>query len=79
MDAVFHPLSDLFAQLGLPNSAADIDAFVIRHAPLPSSVALIDAPFWTPSQAGFLCESLEADADWAEAVDHLDVQLRRGN
>lgn len=78
MDAVFHPLSDLFAQLGLPNSMAEIDAFVARHAPLPSSVTLVDAPFWTPSQAGFLRESLETDADWAEAVDHLDARLRVG-
>lgn len=78
MDAIFHPLSDLFAQLGLPNSAAEIDAFVARHAPLASSVALADAPFWTPSQVEFLHEALEADADWAEAVDHLDAQLRVG-
>jgi hypothetical protein len=78
MDAVFHPLSDLFAQLGLPNSANDIDAFVARYAPLPSSVALVDAPFWTPAQAGFLRESLETDANWAEAVDHLDARLRVG-
>jgi flagellar basal body rod protein FlgB len=78
MDAVFHPLSDLFAQLGLPNSAAEIDAFVARHAPLASSVALADAPFWTASQVEFLREALEADADWAEAVDHLDAQLRVG-
>jgi hypothetical protein len=78
MDAVFHPLSDLFAQLGLPNSAAEIDAFVARHAPLSSTVALVDAPFWTPSQVEFLSESLDADADWAEAVDHLDARLRVG-
>ena len=76
MDAVFHPLSDLFAQLGLPNSAEDIDAFIAAHAPLPSAVALVDAPFWTPSQASFLQESLQMDADWAEAVDHLDARLR---
>lgn len=76
MEAVFHPLSDLFAQLGLPNSPAEIDAFIAQHAPLPSSIALADAPFWNPSQAAFLRESLESDADWAEAVDHLDARLR---
>lgn len=76
MDAVFHPLADLFAQLGLPNSADEIDAFISRHAPLPSAIALADAPFWSPSQAGFLREALETDANWAEVVDHLDARLR---
>ncbi|MHB8921664.1 MAG: DUF2789 domain-containing protein [Halothiobacillus sp.] len=77
MDAVFHPLSDLFAQLGLPNSAAAIDGFIAGHGGLISGIALVDAPFWTPAQTQFLRESLEQDADWAEAVDHLDAMLRR--
>lgn len=76
MDSVFHPLSDLFAQLGLPNSADEIDAFIAQHAPLSSDIALADAPFWSDAQAGFIRESLEMDADWAEAVDHLDARLR---
>lgn len=76
MDQSFHSLSELFAQLGLPNSAAEIDAFVQRHGRLPSHITLIEADFWSGAQADFLRESLAEDADWAEAVDHLDALLR---
>ncbi|HUN00878.1 MAG TPA: DUF2789 domain-containing protein [Halothiobacillus sp.] len=76
MDAVFHPLADLFAQLGLPNTPVEIDAFIAQH-PLVPAIALVDAPFWSTAQAQFLRESIEQDADWAEAVDHLDARLRQ--
>ncbi len=75
MDAVFHPLVDLFAQLGLPNTPIEIDTFIAQHTLAPA-VALVDAPFWSSAQTQFLRESLEQDADWAEAVDHLDALLR---
>ncbi|NMU76583.1 DUF2789 family protein, partial [Vibrio parahaemolyticus] len=32
--------------------------------------------FWTMSQANFLKQAIEEDADWAELVDQLDVMLR---
>ena len=54
MQQTFHPLSELFRQLGLPDDAASIEAFVQTHAPLPAGVALADAPWWTPAQARFL-------------------------
>lgn len=76
MEHVFHPLSELFAQLGLPNAPAAIEAFISGHSPLPHDQLLADAPFWTPSQATFLREAIAEDADWAEAVDHLDALLR---
>ncbi|MFZ5580223.1 MAG: DUF2789 domain-containing protein [Pseudomonadota bacterium] len=76
MEPVFHPLSELFAQLGLPSDTASIDAFVAQNCPLNYEVALPDAPFWTEAQAQFIREALEEDADWAEAVDHLDALLR---
>ncbi|MGB9578203.1 MAG: DUF2789 domain-containing protein [Halothiobacillaceae bacterium] len=76
MEHSFHPLSELFAQLGLPNDAAAIEAFVARHRPLAHDLALTDAPFWSESQRQFLRESIDQDADWAEAVDHLDALLR---
>ncbi len=76
MEAVFHPLADLFAQLGLPNTPVEIDAFIAQH-PLVPAIALVDAPFWSVAQTQFLRESLAQDADWAEAVDHLDALLRR--
>ena len=74
MDALFHPLSELFAQLGLPHRADEIAVFIETHHGL--TVPLIEAPFWSPSQAAFLAEALAEDADWAEAVDHLDALLR---
>ena len=76
MDLSRHALTDLFDQLGLPSSAADIERFVATHRPLPHGTLLADASFWTPSQARFLREELEEDADWAELVDELDAMLR---
>lgn len=78
MEPPVHPMSALFAQLGLPDDPASIDAFIAGHAPLAADVALADAPFWTPSQSAFLREELEEDADWAEVVDELNARLRSG-
>ncbi len=71
-----HDLDELFRQLGLSADAASIDRFVLRHRPLPGHLALSDAPFWTSSQATFLCEEIARDADWAELIDRLDAMLR---
>ncbi|CAM5307740.1 DUF2789 domain-containing protein [Thauera mechernichensis] len=76
MDTGIHTLNDLFAQLGLPNSDAEINDFIRAHAPLPDFVKLADAPCWTPSQATFLREELAEDADWAELIDQLSAALR---
>lgn len=76
MEHGFHPLTELFDQLGLPSDAASIDAFVAQHCPLNYEIALADAPFWNIAQAQFIRETIEADADWVEAVDHLDALLR---
>ncbi len=76
MEHGFHPLTELFDQLGLPSDAASIDAFIADKCPLNYELALADAPFWTVAQAQFIREALEEDADWAEAVDHLDALLR---
>jgi hypothetical protein len=77
MEQGFHRFHELFEQLGLPSSPEGIRDFIARHAPLPHEVALPDAPFWTPAQASFLREALEADSDWAEVVDALNAALRR--
>jgi hypothetical protein len=77
MEQQRHDLASLFAQLGLANDPAAIDAFIAAHRPLPEDVALADAPFWTPAQAAFLAEELQADADWAEVIDELNMDLRR--
>lgn len=68
-------LNMLFAQLGLANEQADIDAFVQAHSPLPDEVKLSDADFWTPQQAKLLKDELREDADWAPVVDELNVLL----
>ena len=71
MESQIHTLANLFAQLGLPNEPAAIDAFISTHAPLP------DAAFWTPAQAAFLRAEIAEDADWSAVVDSLNLQLRR--
>jgi hypothetical protein len=76
MEAHVHSLANLFAQLGLPADEPAIDAFIAAHAPLPHDVALCEASFWSASQSEFLKTELADDADWAEIIDALDVQLR---
>lgn len=76
MEPSAHPLSELFAQLGLPTEAAEIDAFITKHAPLAGDVPLDQAPFWNAAQANFLREELHEDADWAEVIDDLNERLR---
>ena len=77
MEPGFHALSDLFAQLGLPSDNGSVQRFIMEHAPLPDAMRLEDAPCWTSGQAALLREQLLQDADWAEAVDQLNVALRR--
>ena len=74
MDTSSHDLSNLFRQLGLAGEAGAIDAFLASHR-LDAGMALVDAPFWNPSQAAFLGEALADDSDWAEAVDELSTLL----
>jgi len=45
LDSGNHTIADLFAQLGLGNTSAEIDQFVARHRPLDNSLQLADAPF----------------------------------
>ncbi|MCB1960801.1 MAG: DUF2789 domain-containing protein [Rhodocyclaceae bacterium] len=78
MESPVHPLSALFAQLGLPSDAASVDAFIASHAPLANDIPIAAAPFWSPAQAAFLREELAEDADWAEVIDVLSARLRRG-
>jgi chromate reductase, NAD(P)H dehydrogenase (quinone) len=75
LDTDFHTLGDLFRQLGLPDAPAHVEQFIRQHGPLPAGMALCDAPFWTPSQARFLREQLQADADWSGVVDRLATRL----
>ena len=71
-----HTMSDLFAQLGLPDDPTGIDSFIHAHRPVPDNVSLEKAPFWNAGQAQFIHEALYEDSDWAELVDQLDTRLR---
>ncbi|MEC5397204.1 DUF2789 domain-containing protein [Uliginosibacterium sp. H1] len=76
METVSHSMPELFEQLGLPSDEVSIRQFIKGHSPLPETVRLPDAPFWTPAQAAFLREEWRADADWAELIDQLNLSLR---
>lgn len=72
-----HSLIDLFQQLGLPAEPDDIAAFIESH-PLRPGQRIVDADFWSPSQAEFLRAALLADAEWAVKIDSLAVSLGAG-
>ena len=76
MDLTNHDMSELFAQLGLPNQPDEIDRFMAEHRPLAEGIRLPDASFWTPVQAQFLREEWREDADWVELIDQLNLALR---
>ncbi len=76
MERPVHNMSNLFAQLGQANDEAAIAEFIETHRPLPDSIQLHEAAFWTPSQAALLREALLDDADWAEVADELNAELR---
>jgi len=76
VESNLHSLTNLFAQLGLPSSEADIQTFIQSHRPLDAQVKLSDAPFWTATQAKFLRDQITNDADWAGVVDKLNTCLR---
>lgn len=76
MDTSKHDFSALFEQLGMPSDSESIENFIAKHSPLPSEIALQDAPFWSESQSHFLEEGLEDDSDWAEIIDELDALMR---
>lgn len=76
MDTSNHTFSTLFEQLGMPSDKQSIEDFIAKHSPLPSEIALQDAPFWSESQSQFLEEGLEDDSDWAEIIDELDALMR---
>ena len=76
MEPPIHDLSSLFSQLGLDNTEEAIENLIRRNNSLPANVKLHKAEFWNSSQASFLKQAKDEDADWAEIVDQLDVMLR---
>lgn len=75
MQTEIHSMSSLFLQLGLHSDPKSIESFIQNHK-LPAKVAIQDAPFWQPSQAKFLSDSLKEDAEWCEIIDELNILLR---
>jgi len=76
MESPIHSMSSVFDQLGLDSTDQGIEAFIDDHRPLPANIELHEADFWNASQASFLKQEKDEDADWAEIVDQLDALLR---
>ncbi|MCZ6471549.1 MAG: DUF2789 domain-containing protein [Gammaproteobacteria bacterium] len=76
MESPIHSLTSLFDQLGLDSTDQAIETFIDDHRPLAGNIELHQADFWNVSQASFLKEEIDEDADWAEIVDQLDALLR---
>ncbi|MGY3943341.1 DUF2789 domain-containing protein [Aeromonas tecta] len=78
MELLTHDMPALFAQLGLANDEVSLHRFIREHR-LNNQTLLPEANFWSPSQASFLRDALWNDSDWSDAIDQLDVMLRRAN
>ncbi len=74
MDQSFHPMSELFTQLGLPANGEEIEKFIKTNR-LKTNQSFVDADIWNTAQKAFLEQALEQDSDWAEIVDQLSVRL----
>lgn len=75
MEKPQHSLSNLFAQLGQPSDEVAIAQFIEINRPLANGQVLHEAAFWSASQAIFLKEALQEDADWSAVADELNVEL----
>ncbi len=75
MEPPIHSLDSLFDQLGLDSTEAGIKDFINSNTPLSDNIELHNANFWNPSQASFLKQVKDEDADWAEIVDQLNAML----
>lgn len=75
MEQPTHEFSDLFAQLGLADSEAEIQKFCKEHT-IREEESLPNAKFWSVSQAQFLREQWHQDSDWAVVIDQLNTVLR---
>ncbi|NMH61210.1 DUF2789 domain-containing protein [Alteromonas ponticola] len=70
-------MQDLFVQLGLDSGDEEIERFIEQHRGMNDSRHIEEAPFWNASQADFLKRALIEDAEWAEVIDQLNVQLHQ--
>lgn len=75
MEPPIHSLDSLFDQLGLDSTDAAIKDFINSKKPLSDNIELHIANFWNSSQASFLKQVNDEDAEWVEIVDQLNVML----
>ena len=75
MNVNHHDFNALLGQLGLDQLG--LQRIIDSHPLLPKHLALADAPCWSVSQAAFLREQLEADAEWSIAIDQLNLLLKQ--
>lgn len=77
MEPYTHTLSSLFDQLGLDSETESLEQFIALHKPISSEIELHKFSFWTESQASFLKQMKDEDADWSGIIDQLDVMFRQ--
>lgn len=76
MQTPIHSIVSLFDQLGLTSTEEGINNFIQKNGPLPGDKELHMAAFWSTSQASFLKQVLDEDADWVDIANQLGVMLR---
>ena len=76
MESPVHSVNFLFEQLGLDSNDEAIELFISQHKPMACCGFLYEADFWSPSQAEFLKQAIEDDADWSMVVDQLNSMLQ---
>ena len=76
MEDLIPSMTRLFDQMGLGSEPQSIQSFIAAHKPLPDSIALADAPFWSASQAEFLRSEIAEDSDWVIVIERLNAALR---
>ena len=76
MESPAHNVYTLFQQLGLDDTDEALERFISQHKPIDHKLLLHEADIWNSSQASFLKQALEEDADWSLVVDQLDAMLR---
>ncbi|SEL73202.1 Protein of unknown function [Colwellia chukchiensis] len=69
-----YTMSNLFAQLGLDNSAKGIDDFIKAHQ-LAQGESLKDAKVWSDSQRAFLIEEWGKNCMWVQVIDDLNLLM----
>jgi hypothetical protein len=76
METPIHSIVSLFDQLGLNSTEEGVNNFINKNGKLSGNIELHKADFWNTSQANFLKQALDEDADWVEIVNQLDAMLR---